>query len=260
MHEILGQLPAGARVLDLGSNRGSFPKPAHLVVIRADLDGEPDVRADAARLPFASAAFDALISNHSLEHFEDLDAALAEMRRVLKPEGALYVAVPDAGTFTDIVYRWLTRGGGHVNAFRSAAEVVARVRQATGLPYAGGRLLYSSFTFLNNRSAGWLRLPRKMLLFAGGDERFLRWMRWLFLQLRPSLAWYGWALFFGRVTAPIETLAWTNVCIRCGAGHASAWLEAAGLVERGIYACPACGARNFFTDDAAFSTSGTPCA
>ena len=88
-----------------------------------------------------------------------------------------------------------------------------------------------------------------LILFAYGDERFLRWMRWLFLELRPSMAWYGWAFYFGRLSVPVETEPWPNVCIRCGAGHAGASLK----VEQGIYSCPNCGTQNFF------STSGTTC-
>ena len=54
---------------------------------------------------------------------------LAEIGRVLKPPGALYIAVPDASTFGDRLYRWLTWGGGHVNAFTSARELAATIEQ-----------------------------------------------------------------------------------------------------------------------------------
>ena len=47
------------------------------------------MQADAAHLPFATASFDAVISNHSLEHFAQLDAALVEIGRVLKRPGKL---------------------------------------------------------------------------------------------------------------------------------------------------------------------------
>ena len=40
------------------------------------------------RLPFADNTFDFLYSNSVLEHVEDLESALAEMHRVLKPNGA----------------------------------------------------------------------------------------------------------------------------------------------------------------------------
>ncbi|MEV0004174.1 class I SAM-dependent methyltransferase [Micromonospora sp. NPDC050980] len=50
-------------------------------------------RCDAAHLPYADAAFDAVIANHMLYHLDDPDAALAEFARVLRPGGRLAVAV-----------------------------------------------------------------------------------------------------------------------------------------------------------------------
>ncbi|WFE37634.1 class I SAM-dependent methyltransferase [Micromonospora sp. WMMD998] len=50
-------------------------------------------RCDAAHLPYADGAFDALIANHMLYHLDDPDAALAEFARVLRPGGRLAVAV-----------------------------------------------------------------------------------------------------------------------------------------------------------------------
>jgi ubiquinone/menaquinone biosynthesis C-methylase UbiE len=46
---------------------------------------------DAARLPAADAAFDTVIANDAMEHFGDPDGALAEMARVTKPGGAIWV-------------------------------------------------------------------------------------------------------------------------------------------------------------------------
>ncbi|MCZ7440605.1 class I SAM-dependent methyltransferase [Micromonospora sp. WMMC241] len=50
-------------------------------------------RCDATHLPYADAAFDAVIANHMLYHLDDPDAALAEFARVLRPGGRLAVAV-----------------------------------------------------------------------------------------------------------------------------------------------------------------------
>src|SRR4051812_30871317 len=129
MHEILRHLPAGSFVLDLGCRTGSFPESDTAArVVRVDRDFGPGARfvqGDAAKLPFADGTFAAVISNHSLEHFDNLAGALSEIRRVISPDGALYIAVPDATTLTDRIYRWLASGGGHVNAFTSAAETEA---------------------------------------------------------------------------------------------------------------------------------------
>lgn len=48
--------------------------------------------ADAQAIPFEADTFDAVIANHMLYHVPDRPKALAEMRRVLKPGGKVYLA------------------------------------------------------------------------------------------------------------------------------------------------------------------------
>jgi Methyltransferase domain len=265
MHEILALLAEGTRVLDLGSGRGSFDATAFpLRVVRADLVAPAErssgfVACSASRLPFVNGAFRAVILNHSLEHFEDLAGSVSEIDRVLTRDGYLYVAVPDASTFTDRVYRWLGRGGGHVNPFTDAVAVVRMFTEATGLRHAGTRVLCTSLSFLNRRNIPG-RPPRKLLLFCNGNESFVRTLtyalrcfdRWF--HHRASI--YGWAFFFGDSLAP-DVEVWSNVCVACGSGVASEMLEREGRVVRrrvlpDVYACPRCGTRNYFTDDDAF--------
>jgi ubiquinone/menaquinone biosynthesis C-methylase UbiE len=47
---------------------------------------------DAQAIPFEADTFDAVIANHMLYHVPDRSQALAEMRRVLKPHGKIYLA------------------------------------------------------------------------------------------------------------------------------------------------------------------------
>jgi SAM-dependent methyltransferase len=261
MHEILPHLPRESRVLDLGSRFGSFDRDAYpFTTIRLDIEGAPAgasrnvVQADAARLPFRDRAFHAVIANHSLEHFDNLDACLREIGRVLTPHAALYVAVPDATTLSDRIYRWLGRGGGHVNPFTSAAELGRRIAQATGLPHVGTRVLCTSFSFLNSKT--WVAPPpKRVYLLGGGNERWLILWNHLFrlcdFILRTELAVYGWALFFGSIPASIDTEPWINVCVRCGSGHQTTALVGQGRVAREFglfrtYRCPQCGAANLF--------------
>ncbi len=265
MHEILENLAPGQRVLDLGSGSGSFDsKMGPFIAIRADLD-QPSrpapnlARADAARLPFPDHSFDAVISNHSLEHFHDLAGSLAEMGRVLKPTGALYIAVPDASTFSDRLYRLLARGGGHVNPFTSALELARDIQRATGLTHVDTRTLCTSFCYLN-RSNPRICGPRRFLLVGGGTEISLHLFTYLarlsdrFFGTRLGV--YGWALYFGNFAVPVDTDVWTNVCIRCGSGAQSEWLRSLNLVHRRflmkVYRCPNCGTTNQFFEDRRF--------
>jgi SAM-dependent methyltransferase len=51
--------------------------------------------ADAQTLPFPAEAFDFVAAFHSLEHVGDPHLALAEIRRVLRPDGWFYLGVPN---------------------------------------------------------------------------------------------------------------------------------------------------------------------
>jgi SAM-dependent methyltransferase len=52
------------------------------------------VTADALRLPFPDATFDALISTHVIEHVASVGGFLEELMRVLRPDGKLFLAYP----------------------------------------------------------------------------------------------------------------------------------------------------------------------
>ena len=51
--------------------------------------------ADVRRLPFADASFDVIYSMGTIEHFDESEAAIVEMARVLKPGGRLILGVPN---------------------------------------------------------------------------------------------------------------------------------------------------------------------
>jgi SAM-dependent methyltransferase len=206
-------------------------------------------------MPFASGSFDLAVSNHSLEHFPALHASLRELGRVLKPDSALYVAVPDSTTLADRIYRWLGRGGGHVNAFRSAPEVADLVTRSTGLPLRGTTVLFSSLSFLNAHNFV-APPPRRIALFAFGNEKFLAVSMWVLRaldrRLGTRLSQYGWSFRFGNTAGASPGEVWVNVCVRCGSGHSEPFLRnhaqlrrVAGLFR--TYRCPACGGFNLLS-------------
>lgn len=49
---------------------------------------------DAAKLPFADKSFDKIICSEVLEHIENYQGVLQEIKRVLKPDGILAISVP----------------------------------------------------------------------------------------------------------------------------------------------------------------------
>ncbi len=215
------------------------------------------VCADAAWLPFRDGAFDAIISNHSLEHVSDLAGTMREIGRVIRRDGALFVAVPDAATLTDRLYRWLLHGGGHLNAFRSAGQLSAAISSATGLDLVATRVLHSSLRFLLHSNYK-PRPPRRLWIVGNGNPTITAFLTYALRQLDRVLGTrssvYGWAFYFGNLRESVGIDAWTNVCIRCGTGHSQASLVERGRVRRQVvlfksYLCPMCGAWNLFTSD-----------
>lgn len=90
------------------------------------------VRGDALRLPFADATFDHVIVAEVFEHIPDDEAAMREVRRVLKPSGHLAASVP---RFWPERVCWAlsddyhTNPGGHVRIYR-ASELAQKLTRA----------------------------------------------------------------------------------------------------------------------------------
>ncbi len=105
-------LPDSCQILELGCGPGSLWKDLSgdlpsgwsltltdfsLGMAREAQHNLPDPRfrfgvADAQRLPFPDHSFDAVLANHMLYHVPDINQALSEVRRVLRPEGTFYAA------------------------------------------------------------------------------------------------------------------------------------------------------------------------
>lgn len=75
-------------VLNLGAG-GTAKKLDHVVEVEYAVFRHTDVAADAHALPFADAAFDAVVTFNTFEHLYDPPKAAAEVHRVLKPGGKL---------------------------------------------------------------------------------------------------------------------------------------------------------------------------
>jgi SAM-dependent methyltransferase len=113
-------IEAGTRLLDVACGpgyvseaaaaRGASPVGADLAApmierARARCPGLEFVTADAERLPFEGASFDAVTMNFGILHLAHPDSALAEARRVVRPGGryAFTAWAPDGNAQAEIV-------------------------------------------------------------------------------------------------------------------------------------------------------------
>ncbi len=149
------------RALDLGAGAGSLKAFGYRCSIfsvdsdRNAFDKSYDASSASARvvalgekLPFSSGAFDLVICHHVLEHVPDYSGALAEIGRVLKPAGRLYVSVPNGYGLCDSIYRYVFEGGDHVNRF-AERELVSAIEAGSRVRLAKRQNLYTSFAYLS---------------------------------------------------------------------------------------------------------------
>ena len=159
------RLAAGDLLLDMGAGAGrhafeAFRRGARVVALdysAADLkdvgalftamveagEGPANgtavcVNGDGTRLPFPDATFDRIICSEVMEHIPDDEAAMAEVRRVLKPGGRIAVTVPT--WFPERICWALNEeyhapfvAGGHVRIF-TAPELRRKMRKAGLVP------------------------------------------------------------------------------------------------------------------------------
>ncbi|MBV9485658.1 MAG: class I SAM-dependent methyltransferase [Frankiaceae bacterium] len=72
----------------------------------------PVAVADAGRLPFGDASMGTLVCTEVLEHVDELDRVLAEMARVIRPNGLAYVTTPNYSNLAGLHKWWADRRSG----------------------------------------------------------------------------------------------------------------------------------------------------
>lgn len=85
-YRLLASVPPGGLLLDVGGGNRQIDDPRYINLDYADF-AEPDLIADATRLPLRDASVDAVYSTGVFEHIDDPLRAGAEVARVLKPGG-----------------------------------------------------------------------------------------------------------------------------------------------------------------------------
>jgi SAM-dependent methyltransferase len=105
----------------IGSGMESIYGSGDFEIVAFDIYASPNVQliADAHSLPFVSDSFDAVWVQAVLEHVLEPEKVVAEIHRVLRPQGLVYAGTPfmqqvhegayDFTRFTELGHRWLFR-------------------------------------------------------------------------------------------------------------------------------------------------------
>lgn len=81
-------------VVNLGAKSAQWGEHVLNVDLVAPREGTLDALADIHRLPFADGSLDGVICTYVLEHVADARACIAEIARVVKPGGNVFISVP----------------------------------------------------------------------------------------------------------------------------------------------------------------------
>ena len=188
--EVRGRVASVARdfadILDLGG-----PARLHPCAIRMGLAaGDVDLVADEDRLPFADASFDLVMSAGGLASVSDLPGALAQVRRVLRPDGFFAAAFVGGMTLAelraDLIEADVAKTGGA--AARTApmveAQAAAGLLQRAGFAmpvadverltvrYGSIAALFEDLTLMGARSPLASRSPMRRDVLADAAARF----------------------------------------------------------------------------------------
>ncbi|MDQ3343855.1 MAG: class I SAM-dependent methyltransferase [Actinomycetota bacterium] len=161
---------SGLTVLDIGCSLGWFVEEAArrgATAIGVDIDvpglaratrdrapGPRFICADGEGLPLADASVDIVVFNHIYEHVVDPDAVMADITRVLAPDGFVYLGLANRLGVVEPHYKlpflsWLPRPLAHryIAATGKAAHYHERFRLLPGLRRLAGGLYVHDYTF-----------------------------------------------------------------------------------------------------------------
>lgn len=123
--EIQGYITRDSKILDIA---GGYGELAQLLVNRGFRDvtvlewkpecvqairnaGMAAIEGNLLQLPAEQAAYDLVICSHTLEHFVDVDTAMEKLKALVKPDGYVYLEVPDLYRYSELErapYHFLT--------------------------------------------------------------------------------------------------------------------------------------------------------
>lgn len=194
-------LPSGGRVLEPGAGTGQQAKwlaERGYDVVAIDFPSSeyaahrlyPVVDYDGIHIPLRDHSVDCVFSSNVLEHVRDLEALLAECRRVLLPGGRMVHVMPTAAwRFWTLIAGFADVPAGILDALRHRGGALRMARAVAGrvLPLRHGET-GSAFTELATfRVSAW-------------RQRFER-AGWQVVEARPMGLFYtGWMVLGPRLT------------------------------------------------------------
>lgn len=88
INAFLKKYSTSAVTLDIGASEGDHREYfSHRTTLDIDASKNPDVVGDAHNLPFEDASFEVVVCSEMLEHADNPQKVISEIKRVLKPEG-----------------------------------------------------------------------------------------------------------------------------------------------------------------------------
>ena len=88
------------------------------------------VSAGAEQLPFTDGFFDTIVTISAIEYVTDIDRACTELRRVLRPDGCLYIVTPGTSPLLDATLRLLTGESAGDNYGKRRQQLIPALEQA----------------------------------------------------------------------------------------------------------------------------------
>jgi SAM-dependent methyltransferase len=182
-------VPSGARVLDYGCGLAGYLADFHdrgVSISGAEIAGYVveacrkngfDVRQvkDFSHIPFSEGEFDIAYLMQVFEHLRDPHGFMQELNRILKTDGTLYLAVPNAASIWRKLFgkNWVSGWYAPFHLFHYDRESLSKLSQQHGF------IVTDSWSITPE---SWFRLNLKALLYPGENQ--LDWRR-TWLDSRP---------------------------------------------------------------------------
>jgi SAM-dependent methyltransferase len=162
----LDRIPdTGLEILDVGGRLQPYrpllePRSDYYVAVDPQIEGLADVIGVAEHLPFADGQFDLVICAQVLSYVEEPGAAIAEIFRVLRPGGYLFLSVPaNCPQFHDERWRFLHEGVDTLLHDFSHVEVCPEVYSLGGTLRTINKILEQSHSAIGKKIASRALIP-----------------------------------------------------------------------------------------------------